>query len=878
VIADLKYRLRRLLRRGTVERELAEEMAHHAAVQGNFADQEAVAEAVRDQSGVRGLERLGRDLRWAARSLRTAPGFTIPAVLTLALGMGAAAAIFSVANAVLLEPLAYPQPGQLVLLRERMRAFLPNPVGIPASDLAYLKAGGAAFEAMGAYSPEESDLTGVGAAQRLKGERVSPELLATLGAKPELGRSFRADEDRPGANVVLLSDGLWRRQFGADRGIVGRRLALNGMPTTVVGVMPAGFDCPPRGMPNTEPAQFWTPLALTAAERADVGDNFDFWAIARLRPGASLAQARAQMTAAAGRIQQLWERKVGRIPGLKLEVVADPLRAVVVAGSRPLMELLLAAAGLLLLLSCANTANLFLVRASARRREWALRAALGAGRRQIMAQALTEAWMLAAVAAGGGLGLAWACLRGIAAAAPATLPQVQGLGLNGAVLAFAAGLTVLAGPLAGVLAARAAAGADVNDGLKEEGRSLIGGKREAGWRKALVVAQVAVAFVLACGTALLVRSYLAALAGGAGVATEGRLTATVSLPQTGYTAPSQGAAFLDRLRNRLAGEPGIRRVAASSDLPTESDWDHLFTVEGQPLAAGARVPDSAHSIVRGPYFATLGIPVLQGRDFTAAEAEGNANVVVVSAALAARYWPRQSAIGRRLKWGPAISSDPWLRVVGVVGDVKDSALDSRAALHTYTPYLQDCRAGSMHELCRSMHVVVESGRAEAGAAQELRSAVAQLDPAVPLTEVRSLATVLAGSITPRRFNTLLIAFFGVSALALAAIGLYGVLAFVVAGQRREFGVRMALGARPRQILGATLRQGLGWALAGLGAGAVLAFLATGLVRGMLYQTPGLDAATWGWAAGLLLALAAAACWVPAWRASRTEAGVVLREG
>lgn len=879
MIAAVKYRLRRLLRRRAVERELAEEMAHHASSGGgNFVEADAVAEAVRDQSGVRGLEQLGRNLRWAARSLRSAPGFTVPAVLTLALGMGAAIAIFSVADAVLLQPLAYPSSSQLVLVRERMRAFLPNPVAIPASDISYVKAGGAAFAAVGAYTPEQLDLTGAGAAQRLDGERVSPELLETLGAAPELGRSFTPAEDRQDAGVVLLSDGLWRSQFGADRGIVGKSLELNGKAMTVVGVMPPSFSCPPRGMPNTKPARLWTPLALTSAERADVGDNFDFGVIARLRPGASIAQAQAQMTITAGRIQQMWERSVGKVPGLHLEMVVDPLREVVVAGSRKLMDLLLGAAGLLLLLSCANTANLFLVRSSARRREWALRAALGAGRRQVVVQALTEAWMLAAVSAGAGLAFAWGCLRGIAAAAPATLPQVHGLRLNGTVLAFAGLLTLLAGPLVGVLAARAAAAGDLNRGLREDGRSLAGNRRESVWRKGLVIAQVAVAFVLACGTALLVRSYLAALAGGAGVATEGRLTATVSLPQSGYAAGSQVAAFHERLRSSLAGVPGVASVAASSDLPTESDWDHLFTVDGQPTRAGAKVPDSAQSIVLGPYFATLGIPVLQGRDFNPQETQGNANVVIVSAALAAKYWPRRSALGQRLKWGPAASKAPWLQVVGVVGDVKDTALDTRAALHTYTPYLQDCRAGAMPGVCRSLHVVMDSRMPEAAAARQLRAAVAQLDPSAPVTEVDGLNAVLSNSITPRRFNTLLIAFFGSSALALAAIGLYGVLAFVVAGQRREFGVRLALGARPRQILLATLRHGLGWALVGLGAGGVLAYLAMGLVKGMLYQTTALDPWTWVAAAALLLALAGIACLVPAWRASRIPPGIALREG
>ncbi|HEY7855429.1 MAG TPA: ADOP family duplicated permease [Terriglobales bacterium] len=878
MLHQIRYRLRALFRPASLDRELEQEMRHHAETHGGkFPLRDATAEACRDARGVGALETLGRDLRWSWRSLLHTPAFTIPALLTLALGAGAAVAIFSVAYAILIQPLAYPNPNSLVLLRERIALVDSDPIPVSAPDIPLLRQYGPAFDRVGAYTGDEVDLKATGAAIRLQAGLITADLFPLLGENPARGRGFTADDEKPGHNVVLLSDALWRGQFAADPAVVGRIVQIAGADYTIAGVMPRGFEFPPRGLARSgRPAALWMPLQLTAAQLADVGDNFDYTVLARLRPGARLAQAQAQMASAGVIVQHMWETRLGKVPGLRLEVLADSLRTVVLAGSgTSILRLLIGAAGLLLLLSCANTANLFLVRATTRRREWALRAALGAGKRRVVRQALTEAFVLALGAAALGAVFASACLRLLASAAPPTLPQVQAMRLNPASLLFAFALALAVGPLCGVLAARAAASGDLNQSLRQGAPTLAGNRAgKANWQRALVIAQVALAFVLVCGAGLLVQSLRAALDGGAGVITQGRLTATIALPDRNYNTGRKIAAFYIRFAADLARVPGVHQVGAATDLPTLTNWDHVFSVEGQPQPPGAKLPGSAHALVLGDYFGALGVPLLQGRFFTPLDQQGRAHVLLVSASLATRFWPGQSAVGHHLKWGPPDSSDPWLTIVGVVGDVKSSALDQAPGMATYEPYGQICAVEKPSGICRTLHLAVH---ADAGApAQALRQAVAAQDPTVPVTQVRSLDAVLTASVAPRRFNTMLIAFFGIAALLLSAIGLYGVLAFVVAGARREIAVRLALGARPGGILAHHLNRGLRWAAAGLALGVAAAWMLSGIIASLLYNVTARDLETWAAAAGLLLTIALAASFVPALRASRTAPNTVLR--
>ncbi|MGH9467085.1 MAG: ADOP family duplicated permease [Terriglobales bacterium] len=880
MLHDIGYRLRALFGKGRLERDLNDEMAFHAATTGGFAGEEAAKEACRDARGVSALETLARDIRYAVRSLRHAPGFAIPALLTLALGLGAAIAIFSVADAVLLQPLAYPQANRLVLIREVIPMMSKVPVTVSAPDIAAMRQSGTAFAQVGSFTEMQRDLvTGSGPAQRVETARVSFSLLSLLHAHTEIGQLFTAAQDTPGHNVALLSDALWRSNFGANPGVIGSSIHLDGQLYTIIGVTPPSFECPPRGLPDNRPAAIFVPMAFTPAELADLADDFDYYVVARLRPGATLAEARAQMGVAGGRILAAWTHKLGPLHGLSVQVVADPLRELVVGPARVLMDLLIGAAALLLLLSCANAANLFLVRASTRRREWSLRSALGASGGRLIRQALTESTVLSLAAAACGLALAWVALHALTSAAPATLPQVRAIGLNGWAVLVAAVLALIVGPICGLLPSLAARKGALEQGLREDAPSLAGGGSGARTRQALVVAQVAIAFVLVCGAGLLIHSFLQAQDEGAGVSPQGVETASLLLPQSPYAQPGKGAQFFDALQRTLASQPGVSSVAAATALPTEPNWTHAFSIEGQPLAPGALVPMSKHTLVEGSYFRSLGIPIEQGRAFTPQESLGKSNVVIVSANVARRYWLHGDAVGHRITWGLPGPQAVWLTIVGVAGNVKQAGLDQPAGFSTYEPYQQQCDSKApVPGACRNIYLSV---RGPESAALPLRRLVASVDAEVPVAAIRPLAAVLDASITSRRFNMLLLAIFGLAALLLAAIGLYGVLAFAVSGRKRELAVRMALGADPSTVAGMVVAIGGRLALAGLALGLLCAWLLTGLMRAsfgtLLYRTASLDPLTWCVVAAVLLAVALAASYLPARRASRIPPVQALRE-
>ncbi|MGH9484516.1 MAG: ABC transporter permease, partial [Terriglobales bacterium] len=846
---------------------------------GQAVELEATAEACRDAHGVAPFENTLRDIRHAARSLRHTPGFTIPVLLTLALGLGAAIAIFSVANAVLLQPLAYPASSQLVELRESIPLAGKAPIPFSAPDIAQVRTAGSVFASVGSFEENERDLaTGSGPARRVYTARVSANLFPMLGAAPLLGHNFTPRQDTPGHNVALLSYALWRSQLGGNPGIIGRTVHLDGALYTVAGVMPPQFEFPPRGLTNARPADIFVPMAFTSAELTDLADNFDIGVLARLRPGATLSQARAQMAVASQHILQTWKSHLGAVPGLTLRVTVDSLRSLVIGPARVLMDLLLGAAALLLLLSCANTANLFLVRASTRQREWSLRAALGASGGRLIRQALTESTLLSLAAAAAGLLLAWCALHLLTAAAPTTLPQVRAIGLDGSAFAFALIVALIIGPLCGLLPALSAAHSDLERSLREDAPSLAGARSGVRTRQALVVAQVAIAFVLVCGAGLLIRSFLHAESGSGGVDAQGVTTASLLLPKAQYSRAGAAFAFWRSANRQLSSRPGVVAVSASTALPTAPDWWHLFSVEGQPRPAGAPIPGAQHTLVLGRYFRTLGIPLLAGRGFSPQETLGAANVVIVSASLARRFWPHSSALGHRICWGVPGPHATWLTIVGVAANVKQTGLDQPSGLETYAPYAQGCAARPGDSTCRNLYLAV---RSQAAAVPPLRRLIATVDPAVPVTKIRSLRAVLSASIIPRRFNTLLLATFGLAALLLAAIGLYGVLAFAVTGRRRELAVRMALGAAPNSVARMVIGAGSRLALLGLAAGALATWLLARLLRArlgdLLYRTAAFDPLTWITVAAILLAVTLAAAYIPARRASRIPPLRTLRE-
>jgi predicted permease len=858
-----------------IRRGMNEKDARYAA-RREFGGVEQTKEQYREQRSLPFLETLLQDIRFGARTLRKSPGFTIAAVLTLALGIGATTAIFSVVDAVLLQALPYHNSGRLMRVREKLPKFFSGAAAVSAPDIAVMARENRVFTSVAAFTSRKSNLSGAGAPERVSTARISANVFALLDASPVTGRIFREGEDQSGHFVTVLSYGLWQRRFGGDASAVGRSVMLNGQSYTIVGVMPQEFEFPPRGLLEYEPADLWIPMALTQDELTDLGDNFDWGVIGRLKAGLTPAQAQSDMNVVAADVLKTW----GLPPTIhiELDLLVTPLREVVVGNVQTLMYLLLGAVGLLLLIACANVANLLLARTSARRKEMAMRAALGAARGRVIRQLLTESVLLAL--SGGALGVfaaAWGT-KLLAAIAPDNIPQVQGIGVDHAVLLFAALLSAVTGVLFGLAPAYAASRTDVNEMIKEEGREGAGGRSNVSTRSAFVVAQVAIAFVLVIGSGLLIRSFIDAQSSRSGVQAENVLTATISLPPVQYSQSARAEQFFQQLAQRMESTPGVESIGFSTDLPTEMDWDHIFVVEEHPTSAKGQAPQSANSLELGNYFQAVGVPLIRGRFFTAEEEKGHGNVLIISAGMAKQYWPGEDPIGKRVKWGTAESKDPWLTVVGVVGDVKQRALDQPAIAHTYEPYLWVCsqKDAMQNNLCDTLNVAVRSHIAPASVLSGLQAALHEIDPAEPLTRVRTLREVLESSIAPRRFNTLLLTIFGCAALLLSSIGLYGVISYSVRQRTHEIGVRMALGAQPRDILRVILGQGLKLLATGVAIGFAASLALTRLMADLLYGVSTTDPLTFVTVTALLAFVALLACYIPAQRAMKVDPMIALR--
>ena len=872
-----------------LEQQIATNIAHGMSpaearrrALAQFGGLEYMKEEAREARGTFSLESLLQDVGFALRMLRKSPGFSITAILTLALGIGATTAIFSVVNAVLLKSLPYDHSDKLVFVQERIPKFSQRAVSVSAPDVLVMQRENHVFDDLAAFRGEALNLSGAGEPQRLLGERVSSSLFPMLGAHALLGRTFSTNEDPPGHFVTVLSYSLWQEHFGGDAGIIGKSIALDGQAYTIIGVMPAKFEFPPRGMPapNGQTASLWIPIGFTHAELADLGDNFNNGLIARLKPGITLAQARSQMSVVANEILKTWDALGPQVAsmGLKLEAPVTPLQEVVVSGVRTLLYLLLAAVGFLLLIACANVANLLLSRAAGRHREITIRAALGARRGRIVRQLLTESVMLALIGGVLGVFLAIGGTHVLAASAPDNIPQVQQITVDPAALIFALLISVFTGVLFGLVPAFAAARVDLNDTLKESGRSAGSSRRVFFARSVFVVAQVSVAFLLIIGGALFLRSFVRAENSGIGIEPRNVITASVSLPVARYSDAPRVNSFFQELFARLQSDPGIESVGAASDLPTDMNWDHTFAIENHPLPAAAKMPDCAHSLVIGNYFKALGFRLVAGRFFAPAEEQGKSKVVIISAGMAKQYFAGENPLGKRIKWGTDQGDSPWLTIVGVVSDVKEIALDEPSMPHTYAPYLQDCAGRDMMSsgMCSSLNVAIRAQIAGSAATANLRSAVEHLDSTEPVTHVRTLTQVLESSIAPRKFDTLLLGVFACAALFLAAIGLYSVLAYGVSQQTREIGIRVALGAQRSDILRGVLLNGTKLVCFGLVIGAAAALALTRLMQNMLYDVSATDPLTFASVAILLVMVALAACFIPARRAMKVDPMGALR--
>ncbi len=790
---------------------------------------------------------LGHDLRYALRTLAKNPGFAATAILTLALGIGTNAAVFSVVDAVLWKPLGYPHPA-------RLAAFEHN---VSALDFSDLTAQVPSIEKAGAATLGPLDLTGSGAPVKVDAAMVTGDLFELLGARTRLGRGLgKADDRSGGERVAVLTFDFWRRQFASQGSIVGASITLAGQPYTVVGVLEPGFQLPERR------ADVFVPLRVAYAEGAQARGAHLLRAVVRLRAGIAWPRAQQEVDAAAARLARAYP---DADKGLALPLV--PLRDEIVASSRRGLELALAAVGLVLLIACANLASLLLARAAGRRPEMALRTALGARRSRLVRQLLTESVLLALAGGAAGL-LAASWLKDLLVARlPQELPRASQIALDGRVVAFAAVASVLTGLLFGAAPGWKASRVDFGGALKG-GRSIHGSSRLHG---TMVVLQIGLAFALLTGSALLVRTLVSLSAIQPGFQVAGAVTFRLDLPEARYREVPEQTVFRERLIAALS-QPPIERAAMVSEIPLGNNvLAHNFVIDGRaPIPVGEE-PELASRSVLGDYFATMGIPLRAGRDFTPRDRAGAPLVGLVNESTASRFFPGQNPIGQRIRWARLEGPPQWITVVGVVANVHQDALTESDAPALYTPYAQ-----SLQSWKRWMEIVLRPRPGTPALEPLVRSRVASIDPLLPVGRVKPLSEVVDAALARRRFQMELWAVFAIAALLLASIGTAGVAANAVRQRASEVGLRMALGARPEQILREFLGRSLRLVLFGLGAGLALAALSARALTGFLYAVPSLDPASYLAAAAILAAAALAASLLPALRAARIDPMTALR--
>jgi putative ABC transport system permease protein len=810
------------------------------------------------------METLWRDLRFAARTLLKKPGFTFVLVLALALGIGANTAIFSVVNAVLLRPLPYKDAERLVWIWEtNPRNDIEHEPTSPPNYNDW-KTGNQSFEEMAGFVNTRLTLTDHGEPERYDAAYVTAGFFEVLGVPSAVGRTFTPDEDKPnGPRVIVLSHGLWQRRFGGDPKIIGQAITVNGNPYTVVGVMPANFKHPrPEANRN---AEMWVPLQVDYAKAGRRGDYLGV--IARLKPNVAIEQARAEMTTIAAQLEQQYpDTNTG------WSTITVPLHERFVGDVRPVLIVLLGAVCFLLLIACANVANLLLAHAAARQREMAIRTALGARRGRIIRQLLTESLLLAVV--GGTLGLLLAVwgIEALVALSPGNIPRLNEVNLDARVLLFTFGVSVVTGVLFGLFPALQAANPNLNETLKEGGRGAAEGARGGRARRILVVAEVALALVPLVGAGLMAKSFMRLQDVDPGFNPERVLTVEIYLPGTTYKEGPQATAFYRELLTKVQNLPGVEAAGAIDTLPLSGGGNVLaFYVEGHPLQPTDKTPDAEYRVVTPEYFQTMNIPLLRGRYLSEQDGPKSPKVFVINDTLARRYFGNEDPIGKRMNLGDEKDPD-WYTVVGIVRDTRHESIGADPYPQMYTVNTQVAR--------RSMVLVARTAGEPASMIPTIRSTVTAMDSTLALNNARTMAQVVALSLARPRFNMLLMSLFAGVALVLAAVGIYGVMAYSVTQRTHEIGVRMALGASSVDVLRMVVRQGLALTLAGVGIGLVGAFIITRLIAsllsGLLFQVGTHDPLTFVGIAGLLALVALAACLIPARRATKVDPMIALR--
>ncbi|MGC9949098.1 MAG: ABC transporter permease [Bryobacteraceae bacterium] len=811
------------------------------------------------------------DLRYGLRMLRKSPGFTAVAMITLALGIGANTAIFSVVRAVLLPPLPFANPSRLVQIQLRDRKTGDPANWVAVRDVADWRARNHSFESIGAYGGALLNLTAAGQADALYGARVSADMLPLLGVPPLLGRFVLPADDQPGHDqVIVLSYDLWQHRFSGDPSIVGRAIRLTGQRPqdyTVVGVMPRGFNFPLSipsavNMPTHQMA-YWIPFGVDPLRQSR--DGMRCLVVGRLKPGVSPAQAQADLDAVAARIER---ESPQTNTGVGVRVV--PFAHYVMGRARPAMLIMLGAVGLLVLIACANIANLLLARVMSRRRETGIRLALGADRRRLLRQWITESLLLATVGGGAGLLLAAASLRFLIHLAPQNIPRLDHTHVDGAVLAFTLGLSLLAGLLFGAFPAWLAAGADPQEALAEGGARSTTGPGRSRARDLLIVAEVAVSVLLTIGAGLLVKSFVRLLTVDPGFHADRVVTAIIVLPQSRYPDLPSNIAFYRKLLDGLRNLPGVESVGATNGVPLAGNITGAYvTVEGHPSTAVGNARPSAEAFAVSPdYLPTMGIELLTGRELTPHDGAGGLHPAMINDLAAQRFWAHEDPLGKRIGVNRDNGREVWRQVVGVVKTTHDQSIDSPAQPAVYLPMEQAFEPPQFLAVRTSLPIAAIAAR--------LRQAVAAVDKDQPVFVVNAMQELLDNSIAPRRFAAVILALFGALALVLAAAGIYGVASYSVSRRTQEIGLRVALGAQRGDVLRLIVGQGMRLIVIGIVLGLAGAGAATRALASLLYGVGATDPATF---LGVPLALAAvglAACYIPARRAAKVDPAAVLR--
>jgi putative ABC transport system permease protein len=806
------------------------------------------------------MRTLLQDIKFGCRSLAKNPGFTAVAVLALALGVGANSAIFSVVNATLLNPLPFPEEGQLLRLGEGKRGGAqPERGSFSYPDYKDVQQQAQTLAHVSAFLNAGAMLTDEGLEQeRVYGADVSPEYFDVLGIRPELGRVFTTEEDRPSSGVVVISHGLWQRRFGGRRDVIGRQLRMGVTPVTVVGVMPEGFEYPFRA----DRQDFWEPLNDRPAPDRDQRDSHSYRVIARMKPGVTLEQANAELDTISRRLEQQYPDSNTTTLAAGASMHEEMTRDV-----RPALLILLGAVGLVLLIACANVANLLLARAAGRQREIAIRTALGASRWRVVRQLLVESLLLALAGGACGLLLALWGTDVLVAAGPANIPRVGQAGLDARVLAFTMLVSVLTGVVFGLVPALQASRTDLTGGLKEGSRGSTEGPRRSRVRSALVVAEVALSLVLLIGAGLLIRSFVRLMQTDPGFDPARVVALDIPLGSKRYDTPEKQSAFFAQLVGRVRGMQGVEAAGVVNNLPLGNSIDELtFNIEGRPPFQPGAMPQAHYTVVSPGYFEALKIPLRSGRMFTEHDDARSPNVMLVSEALARAVFAGENPVGRRLITDAAV---PPFEIVGVVGDARRVSLASEAEPEFYVPFQQAAQ--------RRLNLVVRAGAGDPAAlTSSLRGAVAELDKDQLIWQTRTLDQLVSASVAGRRFNMTLLGLFASVAMALAALGLYGVMAYSVTRRTHEIGVRMALGARGSDVLRMVVGQGMRLALLGVAIGLAAAFAVTRVLASLLYGVTTTDPLTYAGLAALLASVAFLASYLPARRATKVDPMEALR--